>query len=122
MLVTLLGIVTLVRLQQENASSPMLVTLVPIVMLVTLVEKWNAKSPMLVTGRPFVTLGMVTAPPGPVYPVMVIVLLFVIYVNCACTAAGNINRRSSIRKTRDAAPAGRSKFLFMGAVSLKTLL
>jgi len=56
----------------------MLVTLVPIVMLVTLVEKWNAKSPMLVTGRPFVMLGMVTAPPGPVYPVMVIVLLFVV--------------------------------------------
>ena len=32
---------------------------------------------MLVTGRPLIVLGMVTAPPGPVYPVMVIVPLLV---------------------------------------------
>ena len=39
MLVTLLGIVTLVRLvQSQNAQSPMLVTLVPIVTLVRLVQ------------------------------------------------------------------------------------
>ena len=40
MLVTLLGIVTLVRLAQpENAASPMLVTLLGIVTLVRLVRK-----------------------------------------------------------------------------------
>jgi hypothetical protein len=33
---------------------------------------------MLVTGRPLIVLGMVTAPPGPVYPVMVIVRLLVV--------------------------------------------
>ena len=39
MLVTLLGMVTLVRLvQQANALSPMLVTLLPIVTLVRLVQ------------------------------------------------------------------------------------
>ena len=38
----------------------------------------NALFPMLVTGRPLVVLGMVTAPPEPVYPVMVIVPLLVV--------------------------------------------
>ena len=43
MLVTLLGIVTLVRLEQSaNASSPMLVTLLGIVTLVRLVQLSNA--------------------------------------------------------------------------------
>ena len=43
MLVTLLGIVTLVRLvQSENAPSPMLVTLLGIVTLVRLVQPENA--------------------------------------------------------------------------------
>ena len=43
MLVTLLGIVTLVRLvQPANASSPMLVTLLGIVTLVRLVQPSNA--------------------------------------------------------------------------------
>ena len=43
MLVTLLGIVTLVRLvQPENASFPMLVTLLGIVTLVRLVQPENA--------------------------------------------------------------------------------
>ena len=47
MLVTLLGIVTLVRLMQaENASDPMLVTLVPIVTLVRLEHQANESSPM----------------------------------------------------------------------------
>jgi hypothetical protein len=55
MLVTLLGIVTLVRLQASNAQSP-----------------------MLATGSPLIVSGMVTAPPGPVYLVMVIVLLSVV--------------------------------------------
>ena len=50
MLVTLLGIVTLVRLvQNSNASLPMLVTLLGIVTLVRLVQTSNAWSPMLVT-------------------------------------------------------------------------
>ena len=34
-------------------------------------------APMLVTGRPLIVLGMVTAPLEPVYPVMVMVPLFV---------------------------------------------
>ena len=43
MLVTLLGMVTLVRLSQiANAPYPMLVTLSPIVMLVRLVQSSNA--------------------------------------------------------------------------------
>src|SRR5258708_748132 len=100
MLVTLLGIVTLVRLQKENASSPMLVTLVPIMMLVTLVEKWNAKSSMRVIGRPFVRLGMVTAPPGPVYPVIVIMPLLVMKVNWAFTTAGRATSSGRIHKTK----------------------
>ena len=53
----------------------MLVTLLAIVTLVRLVQSSNASSPMLVTGRPLIVLGMVTAPPGPLYPVMVIVPL-----------------------------------------------
>ena len=38
----------------------------------------NARLPMLVTSRPFVVLGIVTAPPEPVYPVMVMVPLLVV--------------------------------------------
>ncbi len=46
MLVTLLGIVTLVRLlQPENAESPMLVTLLGIVTLVRLLQPENALVP-----------------------------------------------------------------------------
>ena len=102
MLVTLSGIVTLVRLVQSaerpipdagdavgdrdagqagavtERLSPMLVTLLGIVTLVRLVQSENAESPMLVTGRPSIVLGMVTSPPGPVYPVMVIVPLLVV--------------------------------------------
>jgi hypothetical protein len=49
-----------------------------IVTLVRLVQLANAPSPMLVTGGPQIAFGMVTSPPGPVYPVMVIVpLVFV---------------------------------------------
>ena len=33
---------------------------------------------MLVTGRPLVVLGMITTPPDPVYPVMVIAPLLVV--------------------------------------------
>ena len=50
MLVTLLGIVMLFRLLQPlNAQLSMLVTLFPIVMLVRLLQFWNAHLPMLVT-------------------------------------------------------------------------
>jgi len=78
MLVTLLGIVRLVRLRQRpNAQLPMLVTLLG---MVTLVRVWpqNAESPMLVTGRPLIVSGIVTSPPGPVYPMMVMVPLVVV--------------------------------------------
>src|SRR6185436_9202339 len=78
MLVTLLPIVTLVRLAQDsNAHSPMLVTLLGIVTLVRLGLLKNARNPMLVTDRPLIVSGMATAPPGPVYPVMMIVPLLV---------------------------------------------
>ncbi len=44
-----LPMTTLVRLEQEeNAKSPMLLTLLPIVMFVRLVQSRNASSPMLV--------------------------------------------------------------------------
>jgi hypothetical protein len=33
---------------------------------------------MLLTGRPSIVLGMMTSPPGPVYPVMVIAPLVVV--------------------------------------------
>ena len=49
MLVTLSGMVTLVRLQSANADAPMLMTPLPIVTLVRLVQKLNVPAPMLVT-------------------------------------------------------------------------
>ena len=53
MLVTLSGIVMLVKLsQEENAELPMLVILSPMVTLVKLVQLRNAEPPMLVTGKP----------------------------------------------------------------------
>ena len=49
-LVTLLPIMTLVRLrQEENAPTPMLVTPSPTVTPIRLVQDWNAHSPMLLT-------------------------------------------------------------------------
>src|SRR5437660_102109 len=72
MLVTLPGIVTLVRLvQDKNARFSMLVTLPGIVTLVRRVLYWNAADPMAVTGRPLMVDGMVTALPLPEYQVMV---------------------------------------------------
>ena len=47
MLLTLVPIITLARLVEENASSLMLVTLFGIVMLVRLVQSANALVPML---------------------------------------------------------------------------
>jgi hypothetical protein len=55
----------------------MLVTLLPIVTLVRLVQSENAFSPMLVTGRPLIVLGMVTAPLKQLNGVMVMAPLFV---------------------------------------------
>src|SRR5271156_4177088 len=74
MLVTLLPMVTLIRPVPANASTPMLVTLLGMVTLVSLVPL-NASTPMLVTGRPPMAAGMLTAPLSPLYPVMVIVPL-----------------------------------------------
>ena len=73
----------------------MLVTLSGIVTLVKLVHGENASFPMLVTGRLLIWLGMVTVLPEPVYPMMVIVPLLVVYVNWACIAAGSASNRSS---------------------------
>src|SRR5437867_2395472 len=102
MLVTLLGMVTLIRCEQPaNALRPMVVTLLPILTLVRLMQlkderspilvmllgmatlviaafAKNAWSPILVTGRPLMVSGMVTAPPGPEYPVIVIAPLLVV--------------------------------------------
>ena len=77
----------------------MLVTLFGIVRLVTFVQPQNAWSPMLVTGRPFVVLGIVTAPPEPVYPVMVMVPLLVVKVYWACTTAGSANSNATDSNT-----------------------
>jgi hypothetical protein len=54
-----------------------LVTLLGIVTLVRLVQLWNAWSPMLVTGRPLMVLGMVTAPLKHLPGVMVMAPFFV---------------------------------------------
>jgi len=55
------------------------------VRLVTLTAPWKASGPMLVTAYPSTESGTTTAPPGPVYPVMVIAPAFVETVNCART-------------------------------------
>ena len=61
MLVTLSGIVMLVRLVQfKKAESPMLVTLSGIVMLVTLLQLQKAWVPMLVTGLPSMVSGILS--------------------------------------------------------------
>jgi hypothetical protein len=66
MLVTLAGIVTLVRLVQDwNAYSRMLVTLLGIVTQDILVQDSNAELPMLVTSLPVsggIFAGITTAP------------------------------------------------------------
>ena len=86
MVVTLPGIVTLVRLVQSlNAYAPMLVTLAGIVTLVRLAAAKTGSwpFPMMVTNRPLMLVGMVTAPPGPVYAMMVMVFVlpaFMLYV------------------------------------------
>ena len=62
MLVTLSGIVMLVRPVPEKAESPMLVTPLPIVMAVRLLQAKKARFPMLVTGLPSIVAGMISAP------------------------------------------------------------
>src|SRR5690349_15412251 len=79
MLVRPLPKVTLVSfVQSVNARTPILVTLLGIVTLVTLAEYPNAWLPMEATGRPVITAGIATAPPGPVYCVIVMVPLLVV--------------------------------------------
>jgi hypothetical protein len=51
----------------------MLVTLSGIVTLVRLIQPENAQAPILTTGFPSMVSGITTSPPGPVYPVMVTV-------------------------------------------------
>ena len=66
MLVTLSGIVMLVRLAQcSKAFLPMLVTLSGIVMLVRLEQIQKALCPMLVTGLPLIVSGMTSSPDAP---------------------------------------------------------
>ena len=63
MLVTLLGMVMLVRpVHLRKAAYPMLVTLLGIVMLVRPVQSRKAQPPMLVTGFPSISDGIVIAP------------------------------------------------------------
>src|SRR5437867_3619483 len=50
---------------------------------------------MILTGRPLIVLGMVTAPPEPVYPVMVIAPLLVVMVNWAFTTVGSVKSSTS---------------------------
>jgi hypothetical protein len=92
MLVTLLGMLTFVKLvQPENAAFPRLVTLLGMATLVTCEPPRfaNALLAMLVTGRLLVVAGIMTAPPEPVYAVMVIAPLLVVNVNCAGAATGH---------------------------------
>ena len=71
MLVTLFGIVTLLRLEQSaNALSPMLVTLFGIVTLVRLEQYQNALYPMLVTFLPLIVDGIVKFVAEPLYLVI----------------------------------------------------
>ena len=78
MLVTVVESVMLVNpVHSLNASLPMLVTLLGIVMPVIVVLPLKAPTPMATTGRPPIVDGTTTAPPAAVYPVMVIVLLLV---------------------------------------------
>ena len=50
---------------------------------------------MAVTGNPLIVSGMVSSPPGPVYPVMVIAPLLVVKVNCWATAIVASMKRSN---------------------------
>ena len=73
---------------------------------------------MLVTGRSSIVSGMVTAPPEPVYPVMVIAPLLVVYRNWACPAAGSA--QSSNSGSSRAAAAARKPPVSVGALVVFT--
>src|ERR1035441_4144506 len=96
MLVTLSGIVTLVRPAPTHIIKGG-------IKLVNIVRVANARGEIPVTGRPLIVLGMVTGPTGPVYPVMMIVPLLVLQVNWACTTAGSV--KSSNNNNRPARAA-----------------
>ena len=64
------------------------------VTLLRLVRSINAAFPMQVTGRSLILSGMATAPPLPVYLVMVMAPLLVATVNCAHTATGIAKSKS----------------------------
>ena len=70
--ITELGMVRLVRpLQPEKALFPIMVTELGMLILVIETLLINAFTPIVVTGRLFKTAGIFTAPPGPLYPVIV---------------------------------------------------
>jgi hypothetical protein len=95
MLVTLLGMVTLVRpVLPENALVPMEVRLLGRVTLVRPVLPRNALSPMEVTGRLLIVDGMTKLPEASgLEPVMVMMLLLVEYNNAAFSEAEEKRRR-----------------------------
>src|SRR6185437_15508121 len=96
------GIVRLVRpVQPSNEVWPIFVRLEPNEMLVRASLDSNAPLPRLVTGNPLMVSGITKAPVGLfVNPVMVIVPLLVVNVNCACNVMGKSKTapRSQIRK------------------------
>ena len=125
MLVTLLPMVALFRLvQNSNAEFPMLVMLFGIVTPVRLAQNSNAESPILVIGSPLVVSGIVTAPPVPVYLVMVTVPLLVVKSNWACTGVDSIkssNRSSLVAQAAPKRPAtvfGRAVLAMEACVSM----
>lgn len=74
MLETLLGIVTLVRLEQTE----------------------NAPDPMPVTVMPLIALGINTEPPEPVYSLILSVpSVFVVKMNCACAKVVNVKAKNN---------------------------
>jgi hypothetical protein len=78
MLVAPLPIETFVRTAQFwNADDPILVTLSGIVMLVRLWEERNASPSIPVTGKPLIAGGMVRSPALPLYPEIIMALLLV---------------------------------------------
>ena len=72
MLVTLFGIVTAVSLEQpENAYHPMVVTPLPILMLLRLVQSEKAEAPIVVTLSGIVTAVSLEQPENAYHPMVV---------------------------------------------------
>ena len=79
MLVTLSGIVMLLRLAHpQKAAAPMLVTLSGIVMLVRLVHLRKALNSMLVTGLPSMVSGITSSPEAAVLQSVMVTLTSVV--------------------------------------------